>query len=991
MDYSDFLRTPGAHYRNFVTEKVIPIPELQCLLREIVHEPSGALVMHIEADDPENLFCLSFKTLPSNSNGVAHILEHTVLCGSRQYPVKDPFFAMSRRSLNTFMNALTGADFTCYPAASQVEKDFYNLLDVYLDAVFHPQLKEMSFLQEGHRLEFADPEDPHSLLECKGVVYNEMKGSMASPDSRLWHELMAALLPDLPYAHNSGGDPAEIPNLSYAELISFHETYYHPSRCLFFFYGNFPLQKHLDILEEKALKNVLPEPAIPPLPLQRRFTQPVHRIGYYPTSEETKLDRKTMIAFSWLTLPLTEQQELLALSVLDCALMDTDASPLKAILLESGLCIQADSFVDLEMSEVPYAISCKGCRSEDVDALEHHLFQGLKKIAEEGIPRHVIEAAIHQLEFSRTEISGEQTPFGLTLFIRSGLAKQHGCPPENALTLHALFDQLLKDMENPSYFSSLIQRHFIDNSHRVRLVLEPDAQLTAKETEQEKKRLQDLRQQLTDEGVKTILLQAKDLARYQKETEHQLLDCLPKVSLEDVPSLVREFPFVQQKHPSLQIFHHDCFTNHILYADLVFDLPQIAQEDLSLAQLLCSILPELGAGKRTFAENLDYIQAHTGGIGFTLSLNMPAQPNLPPRPSLNLRGKALSRKAPELCALMVDELTSARFDEPHRIAELVAQIHTGLQNRLNRNAARYAIQTALKGLSQWGFIHDAWFGMGYFEAVHQLVLRCEQDLHGVVASLERLYKELFCLQSPHLILSCDEGQIEKLESAGFFGLKNLPIREGSPWKGDYELPSPSCIGKTIASPISFNCEAFRAPHYSHLDAPPLHIATQLFENKTLHHLIREKGGAYGTGSSYSPMMGHLYFQSYRDPHIAATLQHFHLAISQIADSLFTLEDLEEAKLGLIQQFDSPVSPGSRAMVAYSWWREGKTPAMRQHYRDRLLSTTAKEVSEAVRKHLLPQINSGIFVSFAGQDLLEKELPALASQGIQLSMASATPP
>jgi Zn-dependent M16 (insulinase) family peptidase len=249
LEETNALEPTGQTYKDFVITKYTKLDELQSALVELVHVPTGARVTHIANDDPENLFCLSFQTIPYSSNGIAHILEHTVLCGSEKFPVKDPFFAMTRRSLNTYMNALTGQDFTCYPAASQVKKDFYNLLEVYMDAVFYPQLKHTSFLQEGHRLELVDPQDPMGELKYQGVVYNEMKGAMSSIDSRLWEALAKKLLPDLTYAHNSGGNPKEIPNLSYQELIDFHKEYYHPSRCLFFFYGNIPLAKHLEAIE----------------------------------------------------------------------------------------------------------------------------------------------------------------------------------------------------------------------------------------------------------------------------------------------------------------------------------------------------------------------------------------------------------------------------------------------------------------------------------------------------------------------------------------------------------------------------------------------------------------------------------------------------------------------------------------------------------------------------------------------------------------------
>ena len=250
-------------YKNFILKKKINIPEIQSILFELEHTNSKAKLFHISHEDDENLFSLSFKTYPQSSNGIAHILEHTVLCGSKKFPVKDPFFAMTRRSLNTFMNAMTGMDFTCYPAASQNKKDFYNLLDVYLDAVFNPILDERSFRQEGHRFEFQSKYDTSSPLTIQGIVYNEMKGSMNSPESRLYRYLYKELFTDLTYQYNSGGDPKEITNLSYEELKEFHSTYYHPSRCIFFFYGNIPLESHLDFLEEKILSSAQSLPDLP--------------------------------------------------------------------------------------------------------------------------------------------------------------------------------------------------------------------------------------------------------------------------------------------------------------------------------------------------------------------------------------------------------------------------------------------------------------------------------------------------------------------------------------------------------------------------------------------------------------------------------------------------------------------------------------------------------------------------------------------------------
>lgn len=951
--------------KEFVVTKELKLDELNATLRELEHEPSGAKIMHIENDDPENLFCLSFETLPYNSNGVAHILEHTVLCGSKKFPVKDPFFAMTRRSLNTFMNALTGSDFTCYPAASQVEKDFYNLLEVYCDAVFHPQLKRVSFLQEGHRFEITD-----SKLEWKGIVYNEMKGALNSPESRLWHAMMASLVPDLTYAYISGGDPKVIPTLTYEQLITFHEIYYHPSRCLFFFYGNLPLTEHLEFLKEKALKHVTKQPPPPPSPLQKRFTAPVYNELRYPMTEMEDLEKKAIISFGWLTAPVVDQETILALSVLDSILMDTDASPLKLPLLESELCIQADAYMDTEMTEVPYVIVCKGCRKDDADEIEKLLMKSLEEIIEEGIPTHLIEAALHQLEFSRMEIGGDHTPFGLTLFMRSALAKQHGCPPENALLIHSLFDRLRKKMKDPHYLTNILKEQLLCNRHFVRQVMTPDVHLSEEESAEEKKRLQEIAARLTPEDKEMISKQAKDLARYQEETERQNLDCLPKVTLDDVPSLVRDFPLKRKE----EVFHHNCFTNHIVYADLIFDLPYVEEADLPFVQLLITLLPELGMGSRDWQGNLEYLQEHTGGVGSGLVLAVQSSNYNASRPFISMRGKALERKADKLFEILKEMAVSPHLDDEKRIHELLLQIHTSLENRLTRNGLRYATQLALAGSSIPGKINNIWHGLDYMKSIQEMI-----DNPKLVQKLLAVKERVLSFQNPHLVISCDDKMHRSLEKKNFFGVLDLPRKESPAWRDDYPVPAISSQARPIAAPVAATCEAFKVCAYQHPHAPALNIAAQLLDNKILHRKVREEGGAYGCGASYNPMSGSFYFSAFRDPHIARTLKIFEESIDFIAGGNFDDKDLEEAKLGIIQHFDAPVAPGSRALTAYSWWREGRTKEMRQSYRDALLDLTSHEVKIAFEKELMHRKGKGVTVTFASQELLERENALLAKE------------
>lgn len=958
----------GETYREFTFTKALPIEELQMILYELTHQPTGARVIHLEADDPENLFCLSLQTLPDDSTGVAHILEHTVLCGSKKFPVKDPFFSMARRSLNTFMNAMTGADFTCYPAASQVEQDFYNLLEVYLDAVFYPELKEMSFLQEGHRLEF-DPD-----LMYKGVVYNEMKGSLSNPETRLWHEITKYLTPDLTYAFNSGGDPVEIPNLSYQGLKDFHATYYHPSRCIFFFYGNLPLEKHLDFINKNALKGIEKLPPLEGIPKQKRFEKPVVKQGYYPAAEG-----KDFVSFSWLTTSIDNQEDALALAVLDSVLMETDASPLKHVLLKSGLCTQADGYLDTEMSEIPYVIICRGCQENSSDAIKKLLLKTLEEICEQGISQDLIEAAIHQLEFSRLEITGDYGPFGLTLFMRSVLAMQHGCPPENSLSVYSQFKKLQLLVKNPGYLPGLIRKYFLENPHFLTYIFSADKTLEKRENEEEKERLQKIEHSLTDAEKTAIRKQTTQLEKFQAKAENQSIECLPKIDLTEVPKEAPEFSLQHEQDIQLTIFHHECFTNHIIYAKLLFDLPKIHREDLPYLQLFTTILPELGAGKRNYQQNLEYINAYLGDFSATINLYPQlSDPNLL-NPAFSLKGKALNRNIDKLFKLFIDVCRGIDLGDQARIKELILQIHTSLENRLNRSAMSYAIQHSVSSYTQSAFIGEHLSGLPYFHFIRDLARDIDRRLPEVIEKFKILSLSLFHLTSPHLVLSCDAQQYRILTKEGFFDLNELPTKPYTPWEPLILPPSAKSEAFIISSPIAFSSYGIKTSTIHDAASPALSLSTDLLENTFLHKKVREQGGAYGSGANYNPLSGNYYLYSYRDPHISVTYNAFEEGIAQLAKGKFSERDLTEAKLGLIQDLDTPISPGARANLAYTYFREGYTKELRQEFRENLLNTTKDEVKKAVEKCL--KGNTGTKVTFAGENLIQNENAGLIVSSI----------
>lgn len=975
------LHKPGQRYNDFELTKAIEIPELQCQLREFVHLPTGAEVMHISNDDTENVFCLSFRTLPEKSNGVAHILEHTVLCGSKKYPIKDPFFSMGRRSLNTFMNALTGSDFTCYPAATQVAKDFYNILEVYLDAVFHPNLNRLSFLQEGHRLEFTDPKDPGTQLMHKGIVYNEMLGELATGRARLHEAVMEALFPTITYGINSGGDPKEIVSLTYQELLDFHKNNYHPGRCLFYFYGSLPVEQHLDFIAKNALDGVEKPPERSNIPLQPRFSSPKRITKSYPIAPDERTANKTFISFGWLTSHILEQEELLALGILDIILLDTDGSVLKNALMKSGYCKQVSAYLEGEIHEAPFTITLSGSEAKYADDLEALIFSTLRKVADDGIPLEKIENAIHQFEFFRSEISSDHEPFGLALFMRSGLLKQHGASPEDGLTIHTHLDKIRqKNLQDPQYFSNLIKKHFIDNQHFVRVVMTPNPALSGIEMVEEKINLQKIREEISPIQEEKIIQDAADLETYQRELQEVDANILPKIELSDIPKIVKTWDLRQETIGNLDVFHHTCFTNDIVYLHLTYDLSDVSEEELPYVRLLSIISTQVGCGGRNYVENLEYIQANTGGAGMLLNLNIQAEDYRQFAPTLSIRGKALRRKTEKLCKLMNDLATQLNFHDTHRLKEILQKYYVSLQGTLNSKAMNYAINLSGSGLDQPSKTANLWYGLDYFLLIKDLAENFEHRADHLVAMLEKLKDKLLGLQHPQLIVTCDAQTYDELKSHHFYDLNVLPQKPFKKFTPDMKLTPCESQARIISSPVAFSGKVFKTVPYVHNDSPAISIAAYLCDNIVLHSKLREQGGAYGGGAVSNTLSGSFYFYSYRDPKIFSTLEAFNEAIHTLAAGEFDDEDLEEAKFEMIQRSDMPISPEHRGFEAYSMLREGKTTEHRQKQREKMLNLTREEVIEAVKTHLQSHMNKAASVVFAPKHLIDQENELFVKMG-----------
>ncbi|MBD3821759.1 MAG: insulinase family protein, partial [Thiotrichales bacterium] len=406
------------------------IESLNINVQHFKHKVTGAEHYHLAADDPQNVFMVALRTVPMDSTGVAHILEHTVLCGSEKYPVRDPFFMMIRRSLNTFMNAFTSSDWTAYPFATENRKDFQNLLQVYMDAVFFPNLDALDFAQEGHRFEFAEPENPESDLTYKGVVFNEMKGAMSSPVSTLWQTFTTELYPTSTYHYNSGGEPKDIPDLTHQQLVDFHKLHYHPSNAVFMTYGDITAAEHQTQFETLGLSRFKDKVDVIKVPSEQRLTQPKKVVEHYALDEES-LDKKTHIVLGWLLGENKNELDVLKGHLLEAVLLDNSASPLRKVLEETDLASAPSPLCGLEDSnkEMVFAVGVQGSEAEHTDAVEALILNELQRIAKEGVDADQVEAMLHQLELSQREIGGDSYPYGLQLILQSLAGAMHDGDP----------------------------------------------------------------------------------------------------------------------------------------------------------------------------------------------------------------------------------------------------------------------------------------------------------------------------------------------------------------------------------------------------------------------------------------------------------------------------------------------------------------------------------------------------------------------------------
>ena len=928
------------------------IDTLNLDVEEYRHKKTGARHLHLAADNDENVFFVALRTFPMDSTGVAHILEHTALCGSERYPVRDPFFMMIRRSLNTFMNAFTSSDWTAYPFASMNRKDFDNLLSVYLDSVFFSKLDPLDFAQEGHRLEFETPDDPSTDLVYKGVVYNEMKGAMSSATSQLWQNLSSHLFPTTTYHYNSGGEPDHIVDLSYDDLIRFYRHHYHPSNAIFATYGNIPAHEHHERFEELALKRFDKLDIELPVRDEKRMFAPVRVDQGYGVSEGEDMTNKTHIVVGWLLGHSFDLQENLEGQLLSAILLENSASPLMRALETTDIGQAPSPMCGLEDSnrEMTFLCGVEGSEPEKQNDLEELIESTLEKVAEEGVSEERLEAILHQLELHQREIAGDSFPYGLQLIMSAIAPMVHGGDPVELLDLEPVLATLREKIRDPEFIPGLIRRKLLDNPHRVTLTLRPDDKLDARRQQAIREALAKRKAELTSEEVGQIVSRAKALEERQLRKDDDSI--LPKVDLTDVPLQMPEPEARFDGDISATVFARG--TNGLIYEQVVLPLPALTEDELSVLPYYSALISEVGCGDLDYLQMQDRISAESGGIGASFTAKGRIDDVQDLSGYMIFSGKALARNRTVLTILLRDVYTSARFDEKDRIREIVAQIRARREQAVTGSGHALAMGAAAQGMSPGAWLSFRLGGLAGIRGTKEL----DQSLKDP-AALDAFCQQLASLhgrireQAREFLIIGEEEQLPALIDDLKFCWQGDTGVDSSRWKME-PVSFATREAWLTSTQVNFCARAYSTVPVDHPDAASLSVLGGFLRNGYLHRAIREKGGAYGGGAAQDSVNGNFRFFSYRDPRLAETLEDFDKALVWLQETDHEYQELEESILGVIGQMDRPRSPAGAARHAFHNKLFGRSPEQRARFRERVLSVTLDDLKRVAATWLVPE-------------------------------------
>ncbi|MHC5067746.1 MAG: insulinase family protein [Planctomycetota bacterium] len=957
--------SPGDEYAGFRIGRVQALGTLGCTAYEAEHLASGLRLLHLHATDRECLFSLALRTPPTDDSGIAHILEHTVLCGSKRYPVKDPFVELLKSSLATFLNAMTWPDRTVYPCASMNKRDFFNLASVYCDAVFHPLLREEHFKQEGHRLGFSTVGDAQSALQIKGIVYNEMKGAYSDFTGTFWRASDTGICPDNCYGYDSGGVPSAIPSLTYEAFCDFHARYYHPSNAHAFAYGDVAPQDLLDFLA-KELTGFTASTVDATIAQPQRWTTPRRREVGYPLAEQEDPSAKYALSVSWLCCPVTDSETWLALKVLGGYLLDNDASPLRQDLIASGLggSLTPAGYMD-HVRDTWFTVGLRDIHRDDAARVEAVITACLAQQAE-GLDRDLLEAAFHQFELDIDDVPGQ---YPLTLMERAYQRWLYGADPLEAVDLgpHLAALRARVDAE-PDFFVSVLREQLVDNPHRLVQLFVPDCEHGAKQAQAEAAQVAAIEADL--DAAARVRLAGEDAALEAAQmaaNSDEALATLPQLSLGDVPQHGDDPVVTSVEHNGALLLHSAVHHAGVSHLSLALDLADLDDDLIEWLPLFTTALTRMGAGGASWDVLARQQDAVMGDIGAGVSCASRVDGSGRAVIQLGLSTCALHRNVAPACGILEQRLLAMDLDDHDRLRELIRERAADVRTGVIPAGSGYAGSYARRHLRPSAAMSERRGGFSQIRHTEALAADLDGRFAEVVEALTRIRD--FVAGRSALTMSAvgAETIMAPLESL----LATFAGRVGGSFADTPSSPSSTVIeGVATASDVAFVARIADIGPVSDGEAAALRLLASQLQVGHLWETIRVRGGAYGARCAYDRHAGLFSVSSYRDPNIEPTLAAFAgIADHVVADMALDDAALEQAIIGTTKSLDRPLRP--EGVVSASLWRHlvGSTAANRQAQREALLGLDAATVRRVAAERLGPALAAGPGCVLAGREAL----------------------
>ncbi len=918
-----------------------PIEDIASYGYILRHKKSGARVCVIANDDDNKVFSIGFRTPPEDETGVPHIIEHTTLCGSDKFPVKDPFMELAKGSLNTFLNAMTYPEKTLYPIASYNDQDFKNLMDVYLDAVFHPNITKYQeiFMQEGWHYELESEDAP---LIINGVVYNEMKGAYSSPDEVLETAIEAALFPDNTYSKNSGGNPDHIPELTYEAYLDFYHKYYHPCNSYIYLYGDMDMEERLDWMDRNYLSQFGPAEIDSSIEKQKPFDEIRYIETEYPITDDDPEENNTYLSYNKVVADVLDRELYQAFSVLDYVLVSAPGAPIRQALIDAGIGQDVYGSFEDGMLQPFFSIVAKNANEEDQERFVTIIEETLQKLVKEGLNQDALLAGINSTEFRFREADYGQFPKGLLYGLQcmESWLFDDKKPFIHLECLDTL--QFLREQMNTGYFEKLIQKYLLDNTHGAVVTVVPKKGLNKVREDALAEKLAAYKATLSPEEIKKLVEQTHHLHQYQEEpSADEDLRKIPMLGRKDMRKEAMLFHNEEMKAGNIPVVMHEIATNGIDYMTLMFECGDIPQEDIPYLGLLKSVLGYVNTSNYEYADLANAINIYTGGISSGISVYPDLQKTGSVCVKYEVRIKVLENNLKDAMALVDEILTTSDLEDTKRLGEIIAQVKSRLQVNLSSSGNVVAAMRALSYQSRYAFYQDATLGIAYYQLIQKLDEQMKTDPKQVVDKMKTLVAKVFVQNRLLVSFTGTKAAYEKAQPlfVQYFG--RLPEGTKAGDMAVIEL-SKKNEGFMDASQIQYVARGGNFKNHGYTYSGTLKILKMILSYEYLWINIRVKGGAYGCMSSFL-RTGESYFVSYRDPNLGKTNEIYEKIPEFVKNFDPDERDMTKYIIGTFGSLDTPMNPeakGSRSMSAYL---QHITYEDIQKERDDILNATPEDI------------------------------------------------